>query len=285
MSRCRRCPQRVSPGNHPDVGRRRAHLPASTLGLSHVRLGQCEGARNRRSVCRADDALAPSVAPDLPREEPAEPKPDPLQSGQSVFMERAQPAQWRVTTIAVLFVAAMLAMALPAHASSSSSRQPAATFSGQGVTFDYPKTWNVRTDGGAGSMAFAFAFLSNQPQHAPCTATGSLSGTLSGRCGPAVSQLGPNGVAIVWTRFGSAVPFTVPRNAVAVSVDGKPAFSFSDREGSWGGAVGRADKSWIVLIPTSDRRGFTVSVALRGPHLKKLEQQVRAMFDSARIER
>jgi hypothetical protein len=142
-------------------------------------------------------------------------------------------------------------------------------FRAQGVTFRYPRSWNVRTSAYPSTTTFPIAFLSNQRQHAPCTST---PGELS--CGWSVRSLRKGGVYVAWSKV--ATLGNPPALGTTMIVDGHTA-TFSAR-----GPDGTTDAVWMLVVPVNARTALTAQVAMRAP-LVRTQRQVESMFGSTRI--
>jgi hypothetical protein len=151
-----------------------------------------------------------------------------------------------------------------------------------GLSFRYPASWHAQHFDVVSSFFSSSVYLRNQPMHAPCTKT-MIGNGVSISCRQPIDALLPGGVLAWW---GSG---------------GMPTWRFGDQPGSRIRLSGRDAKITIERPGTCRNLGAdeTISVVarnlelfdnyysfeacLRGPGLKALEGQARAMIDSVTL--
>jgi hypothetical protein len=155
---------------------------------------------------------------------------------------------------------------------------PLATYTGSGLSFDYPAAWTeYKPTLPTVSLHFnPLVYLSTQPVHAPCSTKGNTTS-----CGFPVDQLQPGGVLVTWETNGLLAMGLGPGKQIQVG--GHPAA----RQEKTGGECSRigADRTIDVAIATSTLPSALTyfTACLRGPGLAQAEKSVDALLASTKF--
>jgi hypothetical protein len=180
---------------------------------------------------------------------------------------------------------AVLALTVLGCASLAAASAPIATtsFDTTGFHTRYPSTWSPLQQSSQPSIGTSLIWLSNQPMHDPCTTTASGDGITS-TCGFPIASLAPSGVVVHWSRDDG--PNTVDAAALArtpgqtLQVDGHPAkFTVEAPSYSSCGTL-TATREVLATILADDRAAFQMDACIRGPNLRKTENQLRHMTET-----
>lgn len=187
-------------------------------------------------------------------------------------------------SVAVSAAAAASAGLLTAWVTATpSGQQPSAgVFRNDFVTFRYPASWSARvwTEGALHFQPMVY-LSTERVQHDPCQTSTTPSGkTIT--CGSPIDRLAPGGVLVVWENQGYPGASVARFPGASMRVGGRAARLSVHRPGSCR-RVG-ADETMSVAIARPLADNWTqVDACLRGPKLKLLEQQLRAVLASTRF--
>jgi hypothetical protein len=150
-----------------------------------------------------------------------------------------------------------------------------ASFSGLGLTFDYPARWQSGTWNDITPMGELVVALSTSRLRNPCTTTAGGAGS----CGYPVKALPPGGVLVSWSAYSNPVWHLPKANTV---VGGRKAAE-TRTSGGWCATL-RGTEAITVMIPrTGAGNWYQMDACLRAPGLSQLEAEVSAMLASVRI--
>lgn len=186
----------------------------------------------------------------------------------------------RVITILALVTAGSAGCAPAGH--SSADPRPVtvnlARFTGQGLSFRYPGTWQARSWNDVSSFSALITYLSPSQLHSPCTRS-STATSISMSCGYPVRQLPAGGLLVTWTANGFPGKSGITTSNSVIG--GRPAMVTTSAPGSCAGIGG--DETITATIPRAADNWYTMTACLRAPGLRQDELAVRAMLRSVRI--
>ncbi len=183
--------------------------------------------------------------------------------------------------LAVVLSVALVLGGCKAKHSTTRTQPTLKSFSGWGLTFDYPGSWHAMTfryPGKAGD-AMPFVWLSNQELRQPCHRTSDGYGCDA----VAVRKLERGGVVVGWR--GVLVPTSVSpafRDGVTFGRDALPGTETITRP-AWCRTVAGDATAEAAFYSSVLRTSFLVNACLRGPDLARSEAQVHAMLASVRL--
>jgi hypothetical protein len=155
-------------------------------------------------------------------------------------------------------------------------------FVADGIRFAYPDSWNARRYTTLSTMSSWIVWLSPQSMHNPCvTHHGTKNTTIS--CNTPIEQLAPHSLLASWTTNGNPAWRFDHVVGTPITVGGRRA-KWSVQQPPTGPPSIGADESIDVVIPvphTTDS-WYQLSVLIRGPDLRSLTRQVRALVRSVR---
>ena len=187
---------------------------------------------------------------------------------------------------AALAVAAVCA-ALPfarttlARTTGSSDRtQLTASFSGMGLSFRYPASWQRATwSDEVSSFAVPIVSLSTGQQRQPCIMV-TVSGGQALTCGDPVEALAPGGVLVSWDADG--FPGFDLRNP-NVTVAGRPALQTTSTDDGWCAALGGTEGITVLIPRHAPYTWYQMNACLRGPGLAPQKAEISAMLRTVQI--
>jgi hypothetical protein len=149
-----------------------------------------------------------------------------------------------------------------------------ASFSGMGLTFNYPATWRSGTWRDITPLFELIVDLSTSTMRNPCTETAG-----GGSCGYPMGELAPGGVLVSWNAYSNPVWHLPKPNTV---VAGRKAAETRTR-GGWCATL-RGSQAITVLVPrTGTGNWYQMDACLRGPDIAQHETELSSMLKSVRI--
>lgn len=163
-----------------------------------------------------------------------------------------------------------------------SRRLPVRTahFSSAGaLSFDYPATWHARTyPMPSAPFSSTLVWLSLQRMHPPCVTRHATRNTTI-TCGDPVSRLAQNSILASWTsnanpgwRFGQ-------ERGARITIGGRRGKWLAQTAGPQAPPLRETEVITVVVpMPRSSDSWYQLTVFLRGPHVARLEAQIKTML-------
>jgi hypothetical protein len=157
-------------------------------------------------------------------------------------------------------------------------------FDSDGVTFDYPSTWNAATFDMPSSFNHWWVWLSTEAMQDPCIRTSNSEETsIDCNGSPVVGTLRPNGLLADWSSNGFPDWSFDPNAGTGIKVDGIQGtieVLAADMD-----CVGIGAKTRVrVIVPAEVAHNWTqLDVCINGPFDGAVKEQVMAMIASADV--
>ena len=208
--------------------------------------------------------------------------------------ERSRSVRAEVRTTRAVAIAAMFAVATILVACASSSpptlagaspapvpaSSPTAYFSAQaqGLSFTYPRSWNVgRYPEDNSSQSALLGAFSNQAMHNPCHATAT-----GGVCADPIDHLVNNGFLVSWYAMGPIFTFDQQKGALT-AVNGHAAKQLGDPWASECLQLGGNRSNMLAIAGSQPDSWFFMYACMRGPDTAQVVSQIDEMLRSVRV--